>query len=81
MFTKMISTVLIVIMILSWVVFTTSVLLMSPKWWLGMGIGWVSGSWDYGSQKSVEWKLKYLAIVTSIIFVATAIALPYSLRG
>jgi len=77
----MISTVLIVIMILSWIVFTTSVLLMSPKGGLGMGIGGASGSWDYGSQKSVEWKLKYLAIVTSIIFVATAITLPYALRG
>ena len=69
--------ILIAIMIISWVIFVTSMLLMSPKWWLWAGIAW-SGWWDnYWSKKSVEWTLKKSAIISAIIFMSTAIILPY----
>lgn len=70
-------TLLIILLILSWVVFVGSVLLMSPKGWLGSAIGWIGSSDEYGSKKSMEWKLKKVAIVTSIIFVVIALILPY----
>ena len=66
-------------MVVSAIIFMWSVLLMSPKWGLGMGIGWMWQSWEYGSKKSLEWKLKYVAIVTSIIFVVAVLFLPYFL--
>ncbi len=65
-------------MILSWVIFITSVLLMSPKWWLWAGIAWMWGWWwDYGSQKSLEWTLKKSAIITSVVFITASLFLPY----
>ena len=64
-------------MILSWIVFVWSVLLMSPKWGLGSAIGWLGGSDEYGGKKSMEWKLKKVAIATSIIFVVISVVLPY----
>jgi protein translocase SecG subunit len=74
-------TVLIILMILAGLILIGSVLLMSPKWWLGLGIWWMSGGWEYGSKKSLEWKLKNFAIVSSIIFVLLCVALPYVSRG
>jgi len=50
---------------------------MSPKAWLWAGIGGVSAGGDYGSKKSVEWGLKNAAIISSIIFIGTCIALPF----
>lgn len=66
-----------VILILTWIVFVVSVLLMSPKGWLGLGIGWAAGSNEYGSKKSIESTLKKSALVAGILFCATALFLPY----
>jgi preprotein translocase subunit SecG len=69
---------LITILILSWIVFAWSVLMMSPKGWLGLWIGWLSWSHEYWSKKSIEWKLKQVAIISGIIFALTTLFLPYS---
>lgn len=50
---------------------------MSPKGWLGLGIGWAAGSNEYGSKKSIESTLKKSALVAGILFCATALFLPY----
>lgn len=71
-------TLTIILLIISGILFVGSVLLMSPKGWLGAGIAGASGGGDYGSKKSVETTLKKVAIITAIIFVATVIALPYT---
>ncbi len=70
-------TLLIVLLIISWIIFVGSVLLMSPKWWLGSAIGGLGGWDEYGSKKSLEWKLKKVALVTSIMFVVISLILPY----
>lgn len=70
-------TLLIVLMILVGIVFITSVLLMSPKGWLGAAIGGIGWGDEYGSKKSLEWKLKKIAIVTSIVFWVIVLILPY----
>jgi len=72
---------LILLLAISWVVLVISVLLMSPKWWLGMGIGWLSAGSDYGSKKSLEWKLKKVAIVAWVAFLIISLILPYTIRG
>jgi len=78
----MISTVLIVILVLTGIIFVGSVLLMSPKGGLGAGImGGAAGNHEYGSKKSVEGKLKYIALISGIGFVVIALFLPYILRG
>ena len=64
-------------MIIIWIIFVTSVLLMSPKWWLGAAISGIGGGDEYGSKKSLEWKLKKIAIVTGILFVLVVLILPY----
>ncbi|NOZ44832.1 MAG: hypothetical protein GXP45_06955 [bacterium] len=46
--------ILILVMLASSIVFVTSVLLMSPKGGLGMGIGGAGNSGEYGSKKSLE---------------------------
>lgn len=58
-------TALIVLMILTGIVFITSVLLQSPKWGgIGMGIGGASaGGNEYGSKKTMEGKLKKIALI------------------
>ncbi len=70
-------TLLIILLIVSWIIFVWSVLLMSPKGWLGSAIGGIWGSDEYWSKKSLEWKLKKIALVTSIIFVVISLILPY----
>lgn len=70
-------TFLIIVMLLAWIILATSILLMSPKWWLWFGIGWASWNNEYWSKKSIEWKLKWIAIVTWIIFVWTILFIPY----
>lgn len=71
-------TLLVVLLILSWIVFVVSVLLMSPKGGLGFGIGWASSSSnEYGSKKSIETSLKKTALVSGIIFGAIVLFLPY----
>lgn len=64
-------------MIIVGIIFVTSVLLMSPKGWLGAAIGGIGGSDEYGSKKSLEWKLKKIAVVTSIVFWVIVLILPY----
>ncbi len=72
------STILTLILIVTGIIFVTSVLMMSPKWWLGMGIGWAAAkSGDYGSKKSMETTLKKVAIISAILFVIAAVALPF----
>ena len=72
---------LIVLMIAAGIVFVGSVLLMSPKGGIGLGIGGLAGGSDYGSKKSLETNLKKVAIISVIIFVLVALVLPYTLRG
>ena len=64
-------------MIIVGIIFTTSVLLMSPKWGLWAAISGIGGGDEYGSKKSLEGKLKKIAVVTSIIFVFLVLILPY----
>jgi protein translocase SecG subunit len=73
---------LIIIFIIAGVVFSWSVLLMSPKWWLGFGIGGSMGwsSNEYGSKKSVETTLKKTAFYAAIVLVASSLFLPYMLK-
>lgn len=71
---KIIATVL---LILSGIVFAISVLLMSPKGWLGLGIGGATGWGEYGSKKSIEGSLKKAALISGILFCLAALFLPY----
>lgn len=64
-------------MIIVGIIFTTSVLLMSPKWGLGAAISGIGGGDEYGSKKSLEGKLKKIAVVTSIVIVFLVLILPY----
>ena len=50
---------------------------MSPKGWLGLGIGWMAGGNEYGSKKTLENKLKVAALVSGGIFLVISIVLPY----
>lgn len=70
-------TLLIILLILSGIIFVWSVLLMSPKGGLGSAIGGMGWSDEYGWKKSMEGKLKKVAIVTSLIFVVISVVLPY----
>lgn len=70
-------TALIIILILLGVIFAGSVLLMSPKGWLWAAIGGFGWSDEYGSKKSLEWKLKKVALVSAILFIIVVLVLPY----
>jgi len=70
--------VLIILLVLSGITFVWSVLLMSPKGWLGLGIGWAAGGSDYGSKKTLETKLKKVALISALLFVISAVILPYT---
>jgi protein translocase SecG subunit len=74
-------TFLVILMVLAGIVFVGSVLLMSPKWGIGLGIGGMSGASEYWSKKSLETKLKKVAVVAWVLFVIIALILPYTLRG
>lgn len=71
-------TILIAVMIISWVLFVASVLLMSPKGWVGFWIGWAESTNEYWSKKSIETTLKKVAAVCSVIFITTVLFLPYT---
>ena len=59
-------------------VFMACVLMMSPKWWLWLWIGWASAGWnEYWSKKSIEWKLKIIAMIAWILFVWICLFLPF----
>lgn len=64
-------------MVIFWIVFVGSVLLMSPKGGLGIGIGWVAGGNEYGSKKSIESRLKNIALVSGVAFVVVIVILPF----
>ena len=51
---------------------------MSPKGWLGLGIGWMAGGNEYGSKKTLENKFKKAALVSGIIFLVVSLILPYT---
>lgn len=68
-------------MVVAGIFLVGSILLMSPKGGVGMGIGGMSGANEYGSKKSLETKLKKVAVVAGVIFVVIALILPYTLRG
>ena len=71
-------TILFFVIVITGAVLTGSVLLMSPKGWLGFGIGGASaGSNEYGSQKSIESTLKTTASVCSIVMVLCILVRPY----
>lgn len=65
------------ILIISGIIFIWSVMFMSPKGGLGVGLGGMAGGGEYGSKKSVENTLKKTAIVAAIVFVVTAVSYPY----
>lgn len=71
------STILNIIIIVSWLVFATTVMLMSPKWWLGFGIGGASQTNEYGSKKSLEHTFKKAAYISGIVFVVACVLYPY----
>ncbi len=50
---------------------------MSPKGWLGVGLGGMAWGGEYGSKKSVENTLKKAAVISAIIFVLVAVSYPY----
>ena len=65
-------------LILVGIIFVISVLLMSPKGGLGLGIGWAStSSNEYGSKKSIESTLKKTALISWILFCVATLFLPY----
>jgi protein translocase SecG subunit len=71
-------TLLIVVLIAAWIAFIWSVLLMSPKGGLGLGIGWMAGGNEYGSKKTLENKLKKVALITWVLFLLASLILPYT---
>ncbi|MCF7835334.1 preprotein translocase subunit SecG [Candidatus Gracilibacteria bacterium] len=70
-------TFLIIVMVVSGIIFIGSVLLMSPKGGLGMGIGGISGSNEFGSKKAMEGKLKQVAVASGLVFAIVSLILPY----
>lgn len=72
------TTLLLIIMLISWAIMALCVLLMNPKWWLGFGVWWVTSGNEYGTSKTVESRLKSIITVTGIIFIISAIFYPYT---
>jgi hypothetical protein len=71
-------TALIIILVMLWCVFMACVLMMSPKWWIWLWIGGFSAWWnEYWSKKSIEWKLKLVAMITWILFVLICAFMPF----
>ena len=73
-------TALIILMIIIGIIFVWCLLLQSPKWggiWMWIwGASAATGN-EYGSKKTMEWKLKKICIVTAILFVAIVLIWPY----
>ena len=72
-------TVMLILLILTGIVFSGSVLLQSPKGggiWMGIG-GASAGGNEYGSKKTMEGKLKKIALISGILFVIIVLFLPY----
>ncbi len=73
----MLKTILLILMLISWIVFIWSVLLMNPKGWLWFWVWGLSGVNEYWSKKSIENTLKKAAIVSIIIFLVSVLFYPY----
>lgn len=71
-------TLLIIVLVLAGITFVWSVLLMSPKGWLGLGIGGMAWGNEYGSKKTLENKLKKAALISGSIFLVCSLVLPYT---
>lgn len=71
-------TLLIIVLILAWIAFIWSVLLMSPKGGLGLWIGGMAWGNEYGSKKTLENKLKKVALVAGVVFLIVSLVLPYT---
>jgi len=71
-------TLLIIVLVLAGISFVGSVLLMSPKGGLGLGIGWMAWGNEYGSKKTLENKLKKVALVSWLLFFLASVILPYT---
>lgn len=71
-------TALIIALVVLWIVFMACVLMMSPKGGIWLGIGWAA-AWgnEYGSKKSIEWKLKLIAMIAWILFLLVCVFLPF----
>lgn len=72
-------TVMLILLILTGIIFIGSVLLQSPKGggiWMGIG-GASAGGNEYGSKKTMEGKLKKIALISGILFVIIVLFLPY----
>ena len=71
-------TALIILLVVLWCVFMACVLMMSPKWWIWLWIGGFSAGWnEYWSKKSIEWKLKLVAMITWFLFVCVCAFMPF----
>ena len=72
-------TLLIIAMLITGIVFIASVLLQSPKGGgIGMGLGGASaGGNEYWSKKTMEGKLKKIALISGVLFVSIVLFLPY----
>ena len=71
---------MLILLILTGIVFIGSVLLQSPKGggiWMGIG-GASAGGNEYGSKKTMEGKLKKIALISGILFVIIVLFLPYT---
>lgn len=64
-------------MIILWLITAWSILLMSPKGWLGMGIGGMSSNHEYGSKKSISGILKKSATIAGTGFVIICLLYPF----
>ncbi len=71
-------TALIVALVILWIVFMACVLMMSPKGGIWLWIGGAAAWWnEYGSKKSIEWKLKLIAMIAWILFMLVCAFLPF----
>ncbi len=71
------TTVLNVLLIISGLVFATTIMLMSPKWWIGFSIWGMNSTNEYGSKKSLEHNIKKVAYVSGAIFLIICVLYPY----
>lgn len=72
------TTLLLIVMLASWVFMSIAILLMAPKWWLGFGLGWMWGNNEYGTKKSIETSLKSAATICAVIFVLSSLVYPFT---
>lgn len=67
-----------IILIISGVLLASSIMLMSPKGWLGVSIGGMGTSNnEYWSKKSAEHRIKNLAYISGAIFLIVVVLYPY----